>query len=78
MSELLITRESEGGELPVEVESAYVERLNDLWYRLSKEEQTAYEAELSRGTTLATDEDLKLIDCPVTQGEHAAPRREAA
>lgn len=43
MNELVAARAAEGGTLPVEVESTYAERLNDLWWLLSDEEQTEYE-----------------------------------
>lgn len=43
MNELLFARELEGGELPEERESWYIERLDVLWWRLSTSEQEAYE-----------------------------------
>jgi hypothetical protein len=75
MNELLIEREKEGGELLVEVESAYVERLDYLWGQLSDEEQTTCEAELANAPAPAGPEDLDLVDCDVERG--AAPRRAA-
>ena len=39
MNALLILRETEGGELPEEIESSYVERLDVLWWKLSETEQ---------------------------------------
>lgn len=47
MNELLFVREAEGGELTEEVESAYVEKLDELWWRLSEAEQRQYESELA-------------------------------
>ncbi|HEY6556969.1 MAG TPA: hypothetical protein VI072_06835 [Polyangiaceae bacterium] len=77
MNELLIFREAEGGELPVEVESAYVERLDDLWWQLSEEEQAAYEIELTNALPPGSPDDLELVDCEVNEGEHAGPRKAA-
>lgn len=45
MNELLISREIEGGSLPDEIESSYVERLDTLWWKLSPSEQEEYEDE---------------------------------
>ena len=42
MNELLILRETEGGELPEELESSYVERLDFLWWKLSEAEQDSH------------------------------------
>lgn len=78
MNELLIMREADGGELPVEVESAYVERLNDLWWQLSEEDQHTYEAELSTSSAPASQEDLNLVDCDVAYDDKLVPRRKAA
>jgi hypothetical protein len=75
MNELLLLREAEGGELPVEVESSYVQRLDDLWWRLSEQEQELYESELA--DTLTGPDDLHLIDCEVDQGSNTAPRKAA-
>lgn len=47
MNELFILREAEGGELPEELESSYVERLDVLWGKLSEAERNEYEAELA-------------------------------
>jgi len=77
MNELLFVRESEGGELPMEVESAYVERLDELWWQLSEQEQAAYEAELANLVPPASAEELNLIDCEVKEGERAGPRKAA-
>jgi hypothetical protein len=77
MNELLILREAEGGDLPVEVESAYVERLDDLWWKLSEEDQAEYEAELAKATPPAGPEELALVDCEVDKGSHSTPRRAA-
>lgn len=78
MNELLIVREAEGGELPIEIESAYVERLDDLWWQLSVEEQAAYEKELASESSPPSQESLRLVDCEVSQGEQTSPRRKAA
>ncbi len=77
MTELLILREAEGGELPVEVESAHVERLDDLWWQLSEEEQATYETELANAQPPPSPETLNLVDCEVNEGEHAPPRKAA-
>ena len=65
MNELLILREAEGGDLPVEVESAYVERLDDLWW------------ELAKAAPPAGPEELALVDCEVDKGSHSTPRKAA-
>jgi hypothetical protein len=77
MNELLIVRETECGSLPVEVESAYVERLDDLWWRLSEQEQTGYEAELASAAAPTGPEQLDLVDCDVQEGSRSTPRRAA-
>jgi hypothetical protein len=77
MSELLVLREAEGGELPAEVESSFVERLDDLWWKLSEEEQQVYEAELADDSVPSTPEALGLVDCEVDEGDHAGPRKAA-
>lgn len=77
MNELLIVRAAEGGELPIEVESVYVERLDDLWWRLSEDEQATYEAELANAPQLASPDELSLVDCEVDRGEHVSPRKVA-
>lgn len=76
-NELLIFRAAEGGELPVDIESSYVARLDKLWWRLSVEEQDAFESELASGHTLTGPESLGLVDCEVREGGHGAPRRAA-
>ena len=53
MNELLIVREADGGTLPDEVESSYVERLDELWWTLSESEQKEYEAELAGAGAIA-------------------------
>jgi len=70
MNELLIVREAEGGDLPIEVESAYVERLD-------VEQQAAYEAELASAPAPASDEELHLFDCEVNEGDRVLPRKAA-
>lgn len=77
MSELLIVREIEGGDLPVEIESAYVERLDDIWWQLSKEQQDAYEAELANEVPSGAQAALNLVDCKVSKGEQTHPRKAA-
>lgn len=77
MSEVLILREAEGGGLPLEIESAYAERLDDLWWRLSEEEQSEYEAELARAAVLSGPADLELVDCDVAEGSQTTPRKAA-
>lgn len=58
---LLVARALEGGELPVEKESEYVERLEYIWYRLSPEEQDL--AEVLRKRAPDAPESLNLVDC---------------
>ncbi|HEY5959170.1 MAG TPA: hypothetical protein VIV60_21580 [Polyangiaceae bacterium] len=77
MNELLFTREAEAGDLPEELESSYVERLEDLWWQLSESEQAAYEAELTLAESPSSPEELNFVDCTVTEGGHASPRRAA-
>jgi hypothetical protein len=77
MNELLILREAEGGELPDELESSYVERLDKLWWSLSQAEQGEYEAELAHASPLTGPEDLQLVDCEVDEGGSTAPRKAA-
>jgi hypothetical protein len=77
MNELLFVREAEGGDLPVEVESAHVERLDDLWWQLSAQEQTTFEAELASKPPPASTAELGLVDCEVDEGSHGAPRKAA-
>jgi len=77
MNELWIVREAEGGDLPIEVESAYVERLDALWWQLSVEQQAAYEAELASAPAPASDEELHLFDCEVNEGDRVLPRKAA-
>ena len=77
LNELLILREAEGGDLPVEIESAYVERLDDLWWQLSEQEQATYEEELASAVVPASKAELGLVDCVVRVGERAAPRKAA-
>jgi hypothetical protein len=76
-NELLIVRETEGGDLPVEVESAYVEQLDKLWWQLSEEERMAFETELASAPSPASPEELKLVDCEVKEGSYAIPRTAA-
>jgi len=67
-SELLFRRETDGGDSPEDVEASYVERLDDLWWQLSAEEQAAYESELAASGTPSAPEQLGLVDCTVTEG----------
>jgi hypothetical protein len=77
LSELVILREAEGGELPEELESAYVERLDALWWRLSETEQQAFEAELAGAAQPTAPDSLNLVDCSVGQHGTSAPRSAA-
>lgn len=77
MNELLILRETEGGELPAELESSYVERLDALWWKLSEAEQDEYEAELAGADAPVGPEALNLVDCEVDQGSTTTPRKAA-
>jgi hypothetical protein len=53
MNELSKLRKASGGNLSVELESLYVEQLDDLWWRLSEKEQQAYEEELANSTIIS-------------------------
>ncbi len=77
MNELLVLREAEGGELPEELESSYVERLDAVWWRLSDSEQATYEAELASWDSPTGPETLDLVDCEVDAGGCTAPRKAA-
>lgn len=78
MAELLIEREFAGGDLPVETEAEYAERLEHLWWQLSREDRAAYEAELASTLPPASQESLNLVDCEISQGDESLPRRKAA
>ena len=69
MNELLFLRESEGGALPTEVESSYVERLDKLWHQLSEAEQEQYETEGKEAPKT-----LGLVDRVVAIGDMVVPR----
>lgn len=77
MSELLILREAEGGDLPDDLESSYVERLDDLWWKLTEAEQDEYEAELADSTGPSGPETLSLVDREVDKGATTTPRKAA-
>jgi hypothetical protein len=77
MNELLISREAEGGGLHVELESSYVGRLDDLWWKLSESDQKDYEAELAGSTVPTGPESLNLFDCEVDEDGRTLPRRAA-
>jgi hypothetical protein len=49
MNELLRLRDG-GGEIPQEVESSYAQKLDDLWWQMSEQEQATCEAEFSSAT----------------------------
>ncbi|HKY35861.1 MAG TPA: hypothetical protein VJN18_07980 [Polyangiaceae bacterium] len=78
MNELLIAREAEGGDLAQEVESAYVARLDELWWQLTEREQQIYEAELASAQAPPIRSEPKLVDCLVKVGERVAPRKAEA
>lgn len=77
MNELLILREGEGGDLPDEIESSYVDRLDRLWWVLSEAEQAEYEAELAAAAAPAGPAKLDLVDCAVDPGATTGPRKAA-
>ncbi len=77
LTELLFEREAAGGELPEEAESHFVERLDEVWWQLSGEEQAAIDRELQSGTPVAVSEEPRLVDCKVAKGGKAPPRRAA-
>jgi hypothetical protein len=72
LGELLLVRELDGvnGVLPEDTESAYVDRLDALWWQLSEEEQAAYKQ-------IAPDapQDTHLVDVSVSIGSTTLPRR---
>lgn len=77
MNELLILREAEGGELPDDLESSYVARLDDLWWKLTEAEQDEFEAEFADATGLSGPEILSLVDREVDKGGKTTPRKVA-
>lgn len=77
MTELLLLREFDGGILPLEVESAFVEQLDDLWWQLTDAQQEALEYELKSSLTLVAPERLDLVDRSVPTGGNEAPRKAA-
>lgn len=77
LTELLFEREAQGGELPEEAESHFVERLDGLWWQLSAEEQAAIDRELQSGVAVSVSEEPRLVDCKVAKGAKALPRRAA-
>ncbi|MCA9595423.1 MAG: hypothetical protein KC776_19045 [Myxococcales bacterium] len=74
MNELLFVREAEGGQLSDELESSYVERLEELWWTLSESEQKEYEADRVGPGALGGPEHLDLVDRAVHEGDDTGPR----
>lgn len=72
LNELLFAREAEGGELPVDEESSYVERLDKLWWELSEDERNA---ETGYAPPPAAPASLGLVDREVRIGDRVSPRR---
>ncbi|MBI3204056.1 MAG: hypothetical protein HYZ29_21140 [Myxococcales bacterium] len=77
MNLLLFLREAEGGQLSDEIESSYVERLDELWWSLSEVEQQEYEAGLAAGRPPGGPDELALVDCVVDAGATTGPRKAA-
>jgi hypothetical protein len=75
--ELLFEREAAGGELSEDQESMFVERLDRLWWQLSPAEQDLIDRELAQPSAPRVDEEPLLVDCAVSEGTSAAPRRAA-
>lgn len=75
MNELMFAREAEGGDLGMEVEAAYVARLDELWWQLSEEEQQAYEIELAKGEVPSIENHPNLVDRIVEKGDCVGPRK---
>lgn len=61
LAELLFLREHEGGSLPLEIESAYVEQLDDLWRSLPEHEQEEVESYLKTLSSPGARERLPLL-----------------
>ena len=77
LGQLLFEREAAGGELPDDEESRFVERLDEVWWQLSPEEQELVDRELVGPGTPQVSEELNLIDCEVSKGSKALPRKAA-
>jgi hypothetical protein len=76
LNELLFEREAAGGELPESQESAFVERLDELWWQLSSAEQREIDKELAEPSFPEVVEE-HFVDCDVGDGSSAAPRKAA-
>lgn len=77
LTELLFEREAAGGELPDNEESLFVERLDEIWWQLSESEQSLIERELAQPSAPAVHESPELVDCEVSEGSRAVPRKAA-
>ncbi len=75
MNEHLFFRAAEGGTLPLEIESAFVDRLDDVWWRLSEADQERFEAELQSACYPRAPLDLAVVDC--VAGDMQVPRSAA-
>ena len=77
LGQLLFEREAAGGELPEDDESRFVERLDEVWWQLSPDQQGVIDGELAAPNVPEVSEDLKLVDCDVAKGSRALPRKAA-
>jgi hypothetical protein len=77
LTELLFEREAAGGELSQLEESLFVERLDQVWWQLSSAEQDIVDEELARAPNPRVIDQPALVDCAVSEGSSAAPRKPA-
>jgi hypothetical protein len=77
LTELLFEREAAGGELSQLEESLFVERLDQIWWQLSSAEQDIVDQELARVPNPRVIDQPALVDCAVSEGSSAAPRKAA-
>ena len=71
---LLFEREAAGGELSQDEEARHVEQLDEIWSRLTPDEQATMDAELANGPSQAVREEPRLVDRVVTKGATNDPR----
>jgi hypothetical protein len=76
LTQLLFEREAAGGDLAEEEESRYVELLDEVWWRLSRNDQDPIEKELKQ-VAVQVREEPQLVDLAVLEGSSALPRRAA-
>jgi hypothetical protein len=71
---LLFEREAAGGELSQDEEARHVEQLDEIWSRLTPDEQATMDAELANGPSQAVREEPRLVDRVVTKDSTNDPR----